>query len=529
MTSRATESTTAGSTVTEAARGTAGGTARGSGAGTRSRGGGNLGVLALAAAAYSLAQTAVVPGLGELSGALHTSTQNVSWVFSAYLVAAALLTPVIGRLGDMVGKRRMLIVSLVGFGAGSVLAALSPNIWVLVVARVIQGVGGGIFPLCFGLIHDTFPAERRPGALGVISAIAGIGAGAGLLMGGLLLDHASWQWIFWAGAIMAGAATIGALRLPDTGVRTPGRIDLVGVVLLAVGLTAPLIALTETSSWGWGALRTIGLLVLGAVVLVVFGFYERRVDEPLVDMRVLGRLPVLTTNLATLMIGFGTFGAFVIVPQMAQTATSSGYGFGLGATEAGLLLLPGCVAMLVTATFAGRLSLWLGSRALLLIGMAVSAVGLGVLGAEHGSEGSVIALTIVLFGGIGLAMAAVPNIIVTSVPAEMTGQATGVNTVVRSVGSALGSQVVATLLASSVPAGRTLPTNSAFTDAYLLGGAGLLCGALAAVFIPRRGRAEPAAAIPVVGAPDSAAELLVNPEVIPAPTVVTPVSDLDPA
>ncbi|CAO5241979.1 MFS transporter [Frankia sp. AgKG'84/4] len=488
MTSGATESTTAGSAVSGTAGPAAAGPARGGGTAPGPRGEGNLGVLALAAAAYSLAQTAVVPGLGELSGALHTSTRNVSWVFSAYLVAAALLTPVIGRLGDMVGKRRMLIVSLVGFGAGSVLAALSPNIWVLIVARVIQGVGGGIFPLCFGLIHETFPAQRRPGALGVISAILGIGAGGGLLMGGLLFDHASWQWIFWAGAIMAGAATVGALRLPDTGLRTPGRIDVVGVVLLAVGLTAPLIALTETSSWGWGAPRTIGLFLLGALVLVVFGCYERRVDDPLIDMRVLARRPVLTTNLTTLMIGFGTFGAFVIVPQVAQTTTSSGYGFGLDATQAGLLLLPGCVGMLITAAYAGRLSRWLGSRAVLLIGMGVSAVGLGALGAEHASEGSVIALTIVMFGGIGLAMAAVPNIIVTSVPSEMTGQATGVNSVVRALGSALGSQVVATLLAASVPVGQTLPTNSAFTESFLLGGAGLLCGAVVALFIARPGR-----------------------------------------
>ncbi|TCJ34793.1 MFS transporter [Parafrankia sp. BMG5.11] len=451
-------------------------------------GGGALAVLALASAAFSLAQTAIVPGLGALTEALHTTPENISWVLSAYLVSAAILTPIVGRLGDMFGKRRMLVVALAAFAVGNALAALAPNVWLLILARVVQGAGGGIFPLCFGLINDTFSAKRRPGALGLVSAISGIGAGGGLIMGGLLVDHASWEWVFWAGTIMSGGAALGALRLRDSAGRTPGRIDLPGAVLLALGLTAPLIAITRTPSWGWGSPRTLGVIAAGLAVLGFFGWYERRVTEPLVDMRLLGRPEIMATNFATALVGFGTFGAFVLVPRLSQTPESSGYGFGLDATGAGLLLLPACGAMLVTAGVSGRLALRVDSRDALITGFLISATGLTALAFEHSSEGVVIALSVVLFGGIGMIMAAVPNIIVRAVPPAMTGQATGVNTLVRSVGSAVGSQVAATLLAASVTATHPLPTDGAFTLAFLLGGGGAVSAAVSAVFIPRRSR-----------------------------------------
>ncbi|MEX5637460.1 MFS transporter [Parafrankia sp. FMc2] len=452
---------------------------------------GALTVLILAALTFSLAQTAVVPGLTHLTEALHASREDVSWVVSGYLVSAAILTPVIGRLGDMFGKRRMLVVSLTGFAVGCALAALAPNVWVLVLARVVQGAGGGIFPLCFGLIRDNIPTERRAGAVGLIAAIAGIGAGAGLIMGGVLIDYASWQWIFWIGAIMSGGAALGALRLADSGTPTPGRVDVPGAVLLAIGLTAPLIALTRTTTWGWGSPRTLGLMGAGLVVLVLFGVYERRVAEPLVDMRALAIPAVAATNFATLLVGFGLFGAFVLVPQIAQTPESAGYGFGLDATGSGLLLLPACLAMLVTGSLAGRVNALIGSRAALVGGLAVSAAGLVLLSAQHGSEGMVLGLCLVVFTGIGTGMAAVPTIIMGAVPAEMTGQATGVNALVRSVGSALGSQVAATLLTRSASAEHPLPTDGAFADAFLLGAGGLVLAALAALLIPRRSQPAP--------------------------------------
>ncbi|WP_235736855.1 MFS transporter [Nocardioides alcanivorans] len=449
------------------------------------RSGAGLFVLSLAAGAFVLAQTTVVPGLGVLSHELNASAAEVGWVLTGYLISAAILTPVFGRLGDMFGKRRMLLVSLLLFTAGSVVAALAPNIWVLVAARVIQGAGGGIFPLCYGIIGDTFPHEKRSTALGLISALAGIGAGAGLVLGGVLMDRLSWPWIFWSGALMAGVALIGAFRLPESPVRAPGRLDLMGVVLLAVGVTAPLLGLSHTASWGWGDSRTLGLFALGALFLVLFVLFELRTSDPLVDMRVLRRPAVLAANVTTLLFGFGMFGVFALVPQIAQLPEATGHGFGLGATGSGLLLVPGCLAMLVAAVVAGRLIIRMDPKIPLVIGALISAAGLGGMALAHGSELSVALLATLTFIGIGLGMAGLPNIIMAAVPADKLSEGTGVNALIRTVGSSIGSQVAATVLAGSVVAGSMVPSDDGFTTSFWIVGGGALVAAFAALFIPR--------------------------------------------
>ncbi|MFJ2830596.1 MFS transporter [Streptomyces sp. NPDC087263] len=458
---------------------------------------GSLLVLALAATAYALAQTAVVPAMTGMTEALHASSASVTWVLTGYLVSAAILTPVIGRLGDMFGKRRMLLIALVLFGVGAVLAAVVGNIWLVVAARVLQGAGGGIFPLCFGIISDDFPPNRRAGALGLISAIAGIGAGAGLLLGGLLIDHASYQWIFWSGAIMAGLAMLGVRTLPAGNHHVKGKVDYAGAVLLAVGVTAPLIALTKTADWGWTDARVLGLIAAGLLVLVLFGLFEQRVREPLVDMSVLGRPPVLATNIATVLAGFAMFGAFVLIPQLAETPKASGYGLGMDATHAGLLLLPACLMMLVAGAVCGKLSAKAGGKVPLALGMLTAAAGLGLLAAEHGSVTTIVIYSMIVFAGIGMAMAAMPNLIVGAVPRSMTGQATGVNALIRSLGSSIGSQVAATLLAGSVTAGMLLPTDHAFGEAFAIGAVAAAVAGAAALLIPRTraDQAEPVADI----------------------------------
>lgn len=447
-----------------------------------------LGVLALATGAFALAQTSVVPGLGVLAHELDASASDIGWVLTAYLISAAILTPVFGRLGDMLGKRRLLLIALILFTGGSVLAALSPNIWVLVFARVVQGAGGGIFPLAYGIIGDTFSKEDRPSALGLISALAGVGAGAGLILGGLLVDHISWEWIFWSGGIMSGLALLGALKLPESSVRAPGRIDLVGVLLLGIGVTAPLLALSRTATWGWTDGRTLGLFALGLVVLVAFVWFELRTEHPLVAMRVLAGRTVLMTNVAMLLFGFGLFGVFALVPRLAQLPESVGHGFGLGGTGSGLLLVPGSIVMLVAAVVAGRLVKRLGASIPLIIGALVAAAGLGALGLSHGSELTVVLFAALTFIGIGMGMAAMPNIIMSAVPADKISEGTGVNALVRTIGSSIGSQVVATVLAADLVAGTVVPTDSAFSLSFYIVGAGALLAGVVAVFIPRVNR-----------------------------------------
>ena len=452
-------------------------------------------ILSLAALAFALAQTMLIPALTELAKSLNTDASGVAWTVTAYLLAAAVCTPIFGRLGDMFGKRRLLVVALGIFVAGSVISALGTSLEVVVAGRVLQGAGGGIFPLCFGIIRDEFPRERVGSSIGLISATFGIGGGAGLILGGLITDHVSYHWIFWLGAISAAVAAIAIeIFVPESPVRTPGRVDIRGAIVLAFGLSAPLLAIAQANEWGWGDPRTLGLFAAGAVILSLWVMLQRRTPQPLVDIEMLRQPTVLMTNVATLLVGFGMFGSFILIPQLAEAPTSTGYGFGLDATGAGLLMVPGALVMLVAGPLSGVLGTRFGSRLPLALGAIITSFGLAMLALVHDTQAEIVVWNLVMSTGIGLAFAAMPNLIVEAVTAEETGQATGVNTLVRSVGASLGAQISAAVLAGSVVAGG-LPTDSGYTEAFLVSAGVALLAAVTAFLIPsRRGRM---AAVPV--------------------------------
>jgi EmrB/QacA subfamily drug resistance transporter len=443
-------------------------------------------ILGAAALAFSLAQTMLIPALGELMRRLDTDASGVAWVLTGYLLAAAVATPVAGRLGDMFGKRRLLVVSLVVFGAGSTLAALGTSLEVVVAGRVLQGFGGGIFPLCFGIIRDEFPREKVASSIGLISAIFGIGGGAGLIAGGVIADHLSYHWIFWLGTISAALAALAIeLWVPESPERLPGRVDLRGAALLGVGLAMLLIAISRANDWGWGSTPTLVLIAAGLVVLAIWVAVERRTEQPLADIPTLIKPPVLMTNVATLFVGFGMFGSFLLIPQLAEAPEATGYGFGLNATGAGLLLLPGSLVMLFAGPLSGALGSRFGSKLPLALGAGVTSAGLVGLALDHGTEPAVLAWAFVMSGGIGLAFAAMANLIVEAVPPDQTGEATGFNALTRSVGASIGSQVCAAILAGSAVAGSPLASNGGFTAAFLLSAGVAALAAVIAVLIPR--------------------------------------------
>jgi EmrB/QacA subfamily drug resistance transporter len=417
--------------------------------------------------------------------AFHTDASGAAWTLTGYLVSAAVFTPVMGRMGDMFGKRRMLVLSLCAFVAGSVVSGLGISLEAVVAGRVLQGVGGGVFPLCFGIIRDEFPADRVGRSIGLLSALAGVGGGLGMIVGGLLVDNASYHWIFWLGAIMGAAAIVSTqLFIPESPMRKPGRVDVRGALILAVGLVAPLIAITQAGHWGWGSLRTLALLALGLLVLALWVAVERRTAAPLADISGLARPPVLMTNIATLLVGFGMFGSFTLTPQIVQAPTLTGYGFGLDATHTGLLMLPGAAGMLILGPVSGILGARFGNKLPLTAGGMVTALGLLLLGLDHASQTAVLGYSFVMSGGIGLAFAAMPNLIVDAVPQGQTGEATGFNALVRSVGSSLGSQVTAAMVAGSA-VGGALPTDDGFRAAFLVCAAIAGLTAVVAILIPR--------------------------------------------
>jgi EmrB/QacA subfamily drug resistance transporter len=459
-----------------------------------------LAVLSLGALAYALLQSLVAPALPEIQHDLHASESAVAWILTAYLLSASVATPLLGRLGDIHGKERVLVGVLVLLGVGTLMSAVATSMPLLVAGRVVQGAGGGIFPLAFGIIRDEFPRERVAGGIGLMSAILGIGAGAGIVLAGVIVDHLSYHWLFWLPLVAVIFATVAtALFVPESPVRAPGRISWSAAALLSGGLSGVLLAVSQASSWGWGSARTIALVAAGLILLALWVRVELRSDQPLVDMQMMRRRPVWTTNLVGFLIGCGMYGSFIILPQFVELPESTGFGFGASVTAAGLFMLPSTAAMLLVGPMAGRLEHRFGSKPPLVAGSAFAAAAFIWLALAHGARIDVYIGAALLGIGIGLAFAAMANLIVASVPAEQTGVASGMNTIMRTIGGALGSQVIAAILTASVLASTGLPSEQGFTVAFWLAAGASLVATAVALIIPGRSAAEETQAlVPVV-------------------------------
>jgi EmrB/QacA subfamily drug resistance transporter len=412
----------------------------------------------------------------------------VTWVLTAYLLSASILTPIIGRLGDMFGKERTLIYSLAMLAAGTLLAALATNINVLIAARVIQGGGGAIFPLAFGIIRDEFPRERVAHGIAMISAILGIGAGLGIVLAGPIVSALSYHWLFWFPFALVVVATIATVFfVPESPIKVPGRVNWTGAALLSAWLVCLLVAISEGSTWGWGDARIAGLLAAAAVLLVAWIANEQRAAEPLVDMTMMRIRGVWTVNAAAFLVGAGMYSSFVLIPLFTEMPSSAGYGFHASVTQAGLFMLPSTVAMLVVSPLAGRLANRVGSRVPLVLGSLSTCLAFVFLAAAHDQRWEFYVGAALLGIGIGLAFASLANLIVEAVPPEQTGVATGMNTVMRSLGGSVGSQIGASVIAATV-VGNALPTEHGFTVAFVVAACACALAAVASLAVPRPGR-----------------------------------------
>jgi EmrB/QacA subfamily drug resistance transporter len=456
-------------------------------------------ILASGAISYALLQSLVIPALPQLQHSLHTSETSVSWVLTAYLLSASVGTPILGRLGDMYGKERVLVFTLAMLAVGTLLSAAATSMGPLLAGRVIQGAGGGIFPLAFGIIRDEFPKEKVAGGIGLMSSLLGIGGGAGVVMAGVIVEHLSYHWLFWIPFVAIVGATIATWRfVPESPVKTPGRVDWLSAALMSTGLVIVLISVSQTTVWGWGSPKFWAMFVVGNLILGAWIRNEIRSDEPLVDMSMMRIRGVWTTNTVAFLLGVGMYSAFILIPQYVQEPSSTHYGFGVSIVASGLFLLPSTVAMVTIGQFAGRLEHRFGSKPPLLAGAAFAAAAFILLVIDRSQRWEIYTSSLLLGIGIGLAFAALANLIVDNVPQEQTGVATGMNTVMRTLGGALGGQVAATFLANDLVHNR--PTDHAFTLAFTLCAGALIVGLIAGFAIPSRektaSRMSAAAAVP---------------------------------
>jgi EmrB/QacA subfamily drug resistance transporter len=446
-------------------------------------------VLALAGCTFALLQSLVAPALPEIQRDLHTTPTAVAWVLTAYLLSASVFTPVIGRLGDMFGKERTLVASLVLLAIGTLVAAVASSIELLIVARVIQGAGGAVFPLAFGIIRDEFPRERVARGIAFLSALLGIGGGAGIILAGPIVDALSYHWLFWFPLIaVVVVIVLTVLFVPESPIKTPGRINWMGAALLAAWLVCVLVAVSEGSNWGWTSTKTVGLFLAGVILAVLWVRNEARAAEPLVDMRMMRIRGVWTVNATAFLVGAGMYSSFVLIPQFVSEPSSSGYGFGASVSQAGLFLAPSTLGMLLLGPVAGRLSERVGSRVPLVLGGLTTTLSFVLLTVAHSHHWEIYVASAVLGAGIGLAFASLANLIVEAVPPEQTGVATGMNTVMRTLGGSVGGQIGASVLAGSIVAG--VPTEAGFTSAFALAAGACALATVAALAVPRHRAAQ---------------------------------------
>ena len=445
--------------------------------------------IAVSFAAVASLQSLLIPVLSAIGADLGAGTLGTTWVLTIWLITAAVATPLLGRAGDLVGRRRMFLISLAAVALGSILAAVAPNLTILLLARVVQGLGGAIFPLGFGIVRDAFPAARVPGTIGALSAIMAVGSGLGTVMAGPASELVGWRGLFLLPIVLTTAAIIlTAVGMKETAKQPGVRLNGGAAVLLSAWLVALLLPLSSGSVWGWGSPLTVGLFAAAGVLLAAWILVELRSRNPLVDMRMMRVPAVWSTNLTALLTGAAMFGIWAFLPRLAETPTSSGFGIGASVSAAGLIMLPMLVTMASVGFVAGPLARIVPFGAQLTIGALLSAAASLSIAAFHSSALQLAIAAAVLGLGTGLVTSSTPNLIVRSVPAHQTGIATGMNANIRTIGGALGTTIFSAVVASGAGAVAGT-TERGFVSAFVVGAALAAAGAVVPVLArPRSGR-----------------------------------------
>jgi len=443
-------------------------------------------VLALALASYGVLQSLVIPVLPTLQRDLHTSARGVSSVLTSYLVSASVFTPIVGRVGDMIGKRRTFVCAISALAVGSLLAALATSLPLMLVGRGVQGIGGGVMPLAFGILRDELPARRVAGAVGVAAATATAAGGIGVVVGGPIVHALGFHWLFWTPMILtAAAAVLAHFVIPDSPVMAGGRINPSAVLALCVGLVALLIGVSQGPSWGWTSLSVLGLFALFVLSTVAWLRIESTSAQPLIDVRMMRLRAVWTANLVALLFGFGLYAASAYIPAMVQAPRSTGYGFGSSISGSGWFILCLTAFMFLASLWSGPLVRAIGARLLLIIGSGIDASGFLLLALERGRPWEVVIEMSWLGIGAGLLLSSASALVVAAVPPAETGMASGMNANFRTIGGSIGVAVTASI-PSAAASDHGYPAASGFTRAFVVLAVASAVSAIPSALMARR-------------------------------------------
>ncbi len=443
-------------------------------------------VLLLAGVSYSTAQTLVVPAIPEITESFDTSAVAASWLLTGFLLSAAIATPIAGKLGDVYGKGRVLSCVLLIYAAGGVVCALSTEIGPMIGGRVLQGVSGGVYPLAYATIKETFPPEKVPNGLSMVSVLVGFGGAMGLLAAGPIIDNLGVAWLFWSSLIAVPTALATLILIPSTRAAPGTTIDWRGAALLSASLTGVLLAITRANEWGWGSSWTLGLFAAGIGLAALWLHLEGEVKQPIIELRLLRQPTMLAVNLAALLFGFLIFVGFLLIPQLAHAPTETGYGLGYSVTQAGLMVLPLTGLQLFAGPLAARLGSRIGFRQMLIWGAGLASVSMALLAMSYEQVWGLLVAGAGIGIGIAFVFAALANLVVDSVPPGDVGIATGINTVARTVGSAFGAAIATAILTSELQPATGLPEAGGYTVAFAVAAAVGVAALVAALRVPRR-------------------------------------------
>lgn len=440
-------------------------------------------ILAISVASFTLLQSLTIPVLAEIQRQYDTTQSTVTWVLTAYLLSASVCTPLLGRIGDTVGKSRMLCVTLCALMLGSLLAALAPSIGWLIAARVIQGAGGGVVPLAFGIVRDEFEGNVRT-ALSILASLTAVGFGLGIVIAGPIVVHLGYHWLYWLPMLTTTAAAVAtALVIPESPVRAAARLPVWPGLFLSGWLVAGLLGLSQGNTWGWTSLRVLGMFAIAMALAAAWVRSENRAPVPMIDLRMMRRRGMWTANVVGGFVGFGMFASFGFLPQLLQTPESTGYGYDASITEAGHILLPSAVGSFVVALFTARLIATFGVRAVVMAGTVI--IGASYLGIArwHDTAWHLIVATGAQGIGSGLVFSSLAGVVVASVPRDQTGAASGMNANIRTIGGAIGSAVMAGVVTAHLGAGG-FPVERGYTVGFVILGLAMAPALVAAHFLP---------------------------------------------
>ncbi|MDT0200915.1 MFS transporter [Nocardioides sp. AE5] len=457
-------------------------------------------VLVLGGIVSALQSTLVVPLLPEFPGLLDVSSDDAAWLVTITLISAAVSMPIMGRMADMYGRRRILLVSIGALVAGSLVCAVAPGFPMMMIGRGLQGCGAPLVAIGISILRDTLRPRQMAHAMALMSASIGIGSALGPPVAGLLAHGLGWRGVFWSSTGCGILLFVCVLAfVPASPLRARGRFDIGGAVLLSIALVCVMLPITKGAAWGWTSLVVVALAVAGVVLLGGWAWFELRLVEPMVDLRAAAQRTVAMVHLAGLFVGIATLMNSLVTTQLLQLP-HIGHGQGLSILDTGIaMIFPGTVLVLASPLAGMMLNRW-GGRTSLLVGSGVLAAAYLARIPLSGSVVQVVVSSCIVSVGLSIVFTALPSLILGSVPANQTAAANSLNALVRTVGSAVASTSVAVVLGASERLGTVAGGPDARTLGWVLlfAAAAALAAMVSAALIPSRRRAARVGKDPIV-------------------------------